>query len=283
MLDDGSPDYAALASRCRTNNEFRRLHIDLENTRAPAELGEIKKFIDTQDPDAQGHDWVGVLQKLSPQLFETPQAYQRHALASRATLYQDPASDVAKKGLLVAFTGDARRLLLPVCVVLQLIDSRRWDVVVLRKYGTKSFLRGLDDVAGNFPGLIRHVQGAVSPTRYRRTITLGTSGGGSAAIMAALLMGADRGLSICGSAPKTRADIWLRCRITLGQLKAAVLGRELWYVYGAEFAPDVRSAHVLFERYGGKLHPIPEADEHNVFHWLLERGRLAAFLERLIE
>ncbi len=142
MLDDGPPDYAALASRCRTKNEFRRLHIDLENTLAPAELREIKKLIDTQGQDAPGRGWMGALQELSPTLFEAPQAYQRHALASRATLYQDPASDVAKKGLLVAFTGDARRLMLPVCVVLQLIDSRRWDVVVLRKTAITPFCRG---------------------------------------------------------------------------------------------------------------------------------------------
>jgi hypothetical protein len=283
MLDDGSSDYATLASRCRTNNEFRRLHIDLENTLAPAEFGEIKKFIDTRGQNAQGRAWMAALQELSPDLFEAPQAYQRHALASRATLYQNPASDVANKGLLVAFTGDARRLMLPVCVVLQLIDSRHWDVVVLRKYGSKSFLSESEDVEGKFPGLIRYVQCAISASRYLRTITLGTSGGGSAAIMAALLMGADRGLSICGSVSKTRPDFWLRWRFRMGRVMAAAFGRELWYVYGSDRPQDVDTARALRDQFGGELHPIPGADEHNVFLWLLERGRLAKFLEGLIE
>jgi hypothetical protein len=280
---DAPLDYAALSSRCRTKNEFRRLHIDLENTLAPVELREIKKLIDTQELDAPGHSWVGALKKLSPSLFEAPQAYQRRVLASRVTLYRDPAPDVAERGLLVAFTGDARRLMLPVCVVLQLIDSRRWDVVVLRKCGSKPFLRGLDDVTGNFPGLVRFIQSAVSATRYRRTITLGTSGGASAAIMAALLMGADRGLSICGTVPKSRGEIGLRWRIGMGRCTAAVFGRELWYVYGSDCARDLQTAHLLQNLYGGQLHPIPGADEHNVFRWLLERGRLAAFLEALIK
>jgi hypothetical protein len=283
MLDHGSLDYAALSSRCRTKNEFRRLHIDLENTLAPTELREIKKFIDTQDADAPGHGWVGELQKLSPELFEVPQAYQRRSLTSRATLYQDPASDVAERGLLVAFSGDARRLMLPVCVFLQLIDSRRWDVLVLRKNGKTSFLRGLEGVSSSLPGLIRYVQRAVAATRYRRTITLGTSGGGSAAIMAALLMEADRGVSICGSALKLRGGIWLRHRIALGQRKAAAAGRELWYIYGSDCARDLQAARALLDRYGGELYPIPGADEHNVFRWLLERGQLAAFLDGIIE
>jgi hypothetical protein len=283
MLDDGPLNYAALASRCRTNNEFRRLHIELENTLAPAELREIKRFVDTQGPDARGRGWIGALQKLSPELFDAPQAYQRHAVASRATLYRDPASDIGKKSLLVALTGDARRLMLPVCVILQLIDSRRWDVVVLRKYGSKSFLSGLEDIPGNFPGMIRHLQRALPASRYRRRITLGTSGGGSAAIMAALLMGADRGLSICGSESKTRAGNWLRWRLRMGRIGAAAFGRELWYVYGSDFAQDVQSARLLRKLYGGKLHPIPGADMHNVFSWLLDRGQLAGCLEALIE
>ncbi len=32
-----------------------------------------------------------------------------------------------------------------------------------------------------------------------------------------------------------------------------------------------------------KLHPIPGADMHNVFSWLLDRGQLAGCLEALIE
>jgi hypothetical protein len=282
-MPDAPVDYAALSAGCRTANEFRRLHLGLEDTLAPAELREIKKLIDTQDRDAPGHSWVAALQKLSPSLFETPQAYQRHDLASRIALYQDRASDVAEKGLLVAFSGDARRLMLPVCVVLQLIDSRRWDVVVLRKQGSKSFLRGLRDAAGNFPELIRYIQGAVPVTRYRRTVTLGTSGGGSAAIMAALLMGADRGLSICGTKPQSRPDTRLRWRIGLGRCAAAAFARERWYVYGSDCVLDVQAARSLQNSYGGQLHPIPEANEHNVFGWLLKRGRLAAYLEGLIE
>ena len=241
-MPDAPVDYAALSAGCRTANEFRRLHLGLEDTLAPAELREIKKLIDTEDQDAPGRNWTGALQKLSPSLFETPQTYQRHDLASRITLYQDPASEVAKKGLLIAFSGDARRLMLPVCVVLQLIDSRRWDVVVLRKQGSKSFLRGLGDAAGNFPELIRYIRGAVPATRYRRTVTLGTSGGGSAAIMAALLMGADRGLSICGTVLRSRPNTRLRLRIGLGRCTAAVLGRERWYVYGSACALDVEAA-----------------------------------------
>jgi hypothetical protein len=283
MLDDGPLDYAALSSRCRTKNEFRRLHIDLENTLAPTELREIKKFIDTQDADAPGRGWVGELQKLSPELFEAPQAYRRSVLNPQVTLYHDPASDVCERRLIVAFSGDARRLMLPTCVILQFFDSRQWDIVVLRKSGKTSFLRGLEGVSSDLPGLIRYVQRAVAATRYRRTITLGTSGGGSAAIMAALLMGADRGVSVCGSLPKSQGNTWLRGRMVPEKGKAGSFEGELWYVYGADRMQDVDAAHALRDRFGGELHPIPGADEHNVFRWLLERGQLAAFLEGVIE
>jgi hypothetical protein len=283
MLDDGPLNYTALASNCRTKNEFRRLHIDLENTLAPGEICEIKKLTDVQDPDAPGRLWVGELQKLSPTVFDAPRPYGRRPLSPQATLYQVPSPSRAERGLIVAFSGNARRLMLPTCIILQHLDSRRWDVLVLRKNGGTSFLRGLEGVAKSFPELIRYVQSTVSARRYRRTVALGTSGGGSAAIMAALLLGADRGVSIGGNLMRSHPDKWLQRRIAWAGLKAAVFGRELWYVYGSDYSPDVEATNALRNRFGGELHPIPGADEHNVLRWLLERGRLAAFLEGIIE
>ena len=135
-----------------------------------------------------------------------------------------------------------------------------------------------------FRELIRHLQRALPASRYRRRITLGTSGGGSAAIMAALLMGADRGLSICGSESKTRAGNWLRWRLRMGRMQ----GRRIWtralvrLRFG--FCAGCRSQPGRCESFTvAKLHPIPGADMHNVFSWLLDRGQLAGCLEALIE
>ena len=133
-------DYAALSAGCRTENEFRRLHIGLEDTLAPAELREIKKLIDTKTKMRQVK-LDGALQNSAHLCLK-----RRRPISVMSGFADDavsgPASEVAKKGLLIAFSGDARRLMLPVCVFLQLIESRRWDVVV-KKTGRQILSAGV--------------------------------------------------------------------------------------------------------------------------------------------
>jgi hypothetical protein len=251
-------------------NMFNRLHIDLENVCSPLEIVEVRKLGPSKYPQITGR-WLRHFRKWAPNLLEAPQGFKRRAISYPVMLYQDPAYDVGEKSLLVAFADDARRLMLPICVFLQYVDSRRWDVVVLKR-SLRSHTRGLDRMPMDFHGVIDYVEAEVRPAQYRRVITLGTSRGGFAAIWAAMLMRASRGISICGCPPR-RLPTSLKDR-------PAAPDVDLCYVFGSD--QDRKAALSLQELFGGRLRPVPDIDDHVVLYHMLMRRQFGEFLNEML-
>jgi hypothetical protein len=275
-------DYAKLISRCRTQNEFNRLHIELENTLTPVELASIASRAGTSNIPEPSRLWLEKIRRWTPHLFDAPQHYERVAFSEHVILYQDHESDLRDKGLLVAFSGNARRLMMPVCVFLQHVDSRRWDIVVLKKCARNSYLLGLHGVATDFPDLVAYVQTTFSSAQYRRMVTLGTSSGGFPAAWAAVLLGADRGISVCGRAPRPLPALSMGDRPVTHQDTTARDEVDLCFVYGADCVPDHQAALSLLDLFGGRLRPVTEVDGHGVLGQLLKRGQFAEFVEEML-
>jgi hypothetical protein len=275
MEPAGATNYLKLAWRCQTQNEFNRLHIELENICTPLELAGIAELAKSSKIPEPSRLWLEKIGKWTPGIFDAPQRFECHSFSAHVTLYQDPERSVRDKGLLVAFAGNARRLMMPVSVFLQFVESRLWDVVVLKKDGRNSYLDGMDSVATDFHGLVEYVKTTFSPVQYRRVITLGTSSGGFAAAWAALLMDADRGVSISGCPPRA-----LPARVE--DRRAKRHGVDLCYVYGMESAPDHQSAIALLGLFGGRLRPVPDIDTHGALGRLLKRGQFAEFLDEML-
>lgn len=267
---DRSIDYLKLVSRCKTVNMFNRLHIDLENICSPLEIVEIQKLGKSKLSEPT-RKWLRHFKYWEPSLFDAPQRYERRAISWPVMLYHDPEQDVHEKSLLVAFADDARRLMMPISVFLQHVDSRLWDIVVLKR-GVHSHLHGLDGMATDLHGLLEYVEAAVSPTQYRRVITLGTSGGGFPAIWAAMLVSASRGISICGCPPRSLPPS-LEGRL-------APHGVDLCYVYGSD--QDRRSALALLALFGGRLRPVPEVDDHVLLYQLVMRRQFGELLDEML-
>lgn len=264
-------DYLKLASRCTTQNTFNRLHIELENICTPRELVGIAKLAETSELPTPTFKWLRKIGRWAPNLFNAPQRYDRRLFSWPVMLYQDPEHDMREKGLLVAFSSNARRLMMPISVFLQHVDSRRWDVVVLKK-SAHSYLLGLEGVSTDLRGLTEYVETTLSSRQYRRVITLGVSAGAFAAIWAAVLMGADRGISVGGCPPRP-----LPC--SMGDQRAPH-GADLCFVYGS--AQDHQSALALLDFFGGRLRPVPEVDTHGVLGQLLKRGQFGEFLNEML-
>jgi hypothetical protein len=273
-------NYPVLAGQCRTQNQFNRLHIDLENILAPAELGYLARLAADRALPEMSYSWLQRLKGLSPDLLDEPRPFHRTGLADTVTLYRDQSREPAGKGLLVAFTGGSRRLMMPVSVFLQHLDSSAWDVVVLRKGpDRRPYAHGLEGVSRSLPAVMRYVAKASEAKRYRRVVTLGTSGGGFAAIIGAILMAAKRAISIGGHQPSASPNPWLRLQLAI---RHALQCPEFEYVFGADFDRDRESALVLRNSFGGTLHPVPGVTQHNPFRVLLARGELAAFLKEIL-
>lgn len=301
-------DYSALAVHCRTQNQFNRLHIELENLLAPAELASIARYEATPEfanpspawrdrvkvlaPNVLGEperftrgnlpDWLDKIRKWAPRLFDAPQHYRRQALSDQVTLYQDPEGAPRDKSLLVAFTGDGRRLMMPIPVFLQYLDCRLWDVVLLKKCARNSYLRGLTGVTDNFPGVVGHIEALAQPKQYRRVMTIGTCSGAYSAIWGAVLMGADRGVSVCGGTPRLSASEVRRKRRKVYQPGPEPHGVDLRFVYGMDCTKDHKEALALVETFGGKLCPVHGIGGHGVFGLLLKRGEFADFIDEVL-
>jgi hypothetical protein len=276
-LEDTFVEIAKRIASCETQNQFNRVHIDLENILAPLELAGLAKFAVARDLPKPTHDWLQKFATQVPEILESPQQFERHTLGP-LTLYQNAKHEVREKGLLVAFCGNARRLMVPVSIFLQFVDSCRWDMAVLKKDPHSSYMDGLG-FAPDFRGVTDYAQATTSWSQYRRRMTVGTSSGGFAALWAALLMDAERGISI-GGCPQRQAVA--AARETRDRRPASARETELRSIYGEGCIRDQRSATALFEIFGGKLEPVPTIDEHNVLGCLLRRGALAPFLQQML-
>ena len=275
-------DYLPLAMQCRTENQFNLLHIAYEHILAPIEFIHFTNLVKSQQLPEPTYDWLRRIAKLSPELFTSPKSFRRQARADNVLLYQDPARDASGKSLLVGFAGNSRRLMMPIAIFLQCLDSHVWDIVLLRKGAEQeTYFEGVAGVASSLSTLVAYVEGMLPTKRYRQIVTYGTSGGGLAAILAAILMNAARGISVGGAPPKTAFDASLQTELAVRRACQAQVP-ELIYIFGADCEFDRNSAHTLQRLFGGKLHPLAGVDHHNPFRTMLKTGHLSAYLNELL-
>jgi hypothetical protein len=270
----GEFDFPTLAGRCQTQNEFNRLIIDLENTLAPIEIAAIADLHLVPQTHERTKAWMMRLRAWQPDAFTAPQGYVHYPISPRAILYQDPEGKRRDKSLIVAFCGNARRLMVPTFAFLQALDSTLWDVLVVSKQVASSYLQGDEGIADDFPGLVRHLEAQVHPREYRRTITLGTSSGGFYAIWAGALFAAVRAISFGGFLTRPLAQ--------LSWDQSAAPDFDILLVYGREFPPDHNRALAIRNLVGGLLQPIADVAEHNVLGALMKQGRLSETLDKLL-
>lgn len=269
-------DYLALARACRTQNQFNRLHIKIDEDCSPEEMAEIGAR-ETDAYPAESRAWLAALREREPGMFDAPRPFDRRVLADRVTLYEGRGAPRGAKTLLIGFSGVTRRLMLPPSFILQALDAGAWDLLLLKR--TKSFLAGMDGVAPDFDGLLRYLETEIGVARYGRAVSLGVSGGGAPAVIAAMRMGLPRGVSICGVAAQETLDLQPR-RSRVSRLFRR--GPSLCFAYGADFPPDRDAALAMSAAWGGHRRPVAKAKRHNVLKFLHSRGRLGDFLKEVL-
>jgi hypothetical protein len=274
IVADEGLDYLKLASRCRSQNSFNRLHIELENVCTPIELAGLARLALEAEVPRATLDWLAKLNGLKSDLLSAPHTYRRRSFSNSIFLYQDLNSHLANKGLLVAFTGLSRRLMMPIPIFLQFVDPSKWDVLVLSEKSERCYLHGLEHISTNFPDLIDYVRRTFSPAKYDKLFTIGTSAGGFAAIWAALLLDANRGVSVGGFLPEPLPDL---------RVEKPIIGfSNLWFVYGVDYPQDVARAFTFQKVFGGQLFPIAGVNSHNILGTLLKRGEFSEFLGQVL-
>jgi hypothetical protein len=303
--------YRRAARRCRSANQVNALHIALENRMTPAELVALRaaqgpwfplrtllqrarhmlaqasrRGDAKMSPAALRDRWLRkllVLYERSPEA--QPQPYRRHKLSRHLRLYSAGGAR-HDKTLLICFVGSSQRPFIPVPVFLQHLDARRHDVLMVGYPRGKGLRQGLPELGSTLEETIDKLRGMVDLGTYRRCVALGTSGGGTPALLTALRLGLDGALSVGGGSPTDP-----RWSAALGEdvgdlarryVQAATILPRVVLAYGVDAPKDVPAAQAFAQCLPVELRPVSDGRRtapHNVFHLLLQRRQLRGFLE----
>lgn len=268
-------DYLEAARRCRTVNEFNRLHIGLEENLAPAEMAALRAIGGDALP-RPSWKWLNRLRQLSPRMFKRPQPFQRRQLDQHVVAYRrDPAQRAER--VLIAFAGIARRLGMPISAFLQCLDAESWDVLLIQRDRSRSYFDGWIGGPPDLAGLVDHIRTIGNIDEYARVSVIGSSSGGLAAVIAACLLDAEAGTAMSGVFDRdVRPDV--------AAAVAAAPGRpRLSFVHCGDNEIDAAAAAGLQALFGsGEIVAVEGCASHNVGYQLALGGLLTDFLSDVL-
>jgi len=277
--------------RCTTVNLFNRLRISLELILAPAEIALLAAQVRERGvelPEVAAH-WLGRMETLIVGEGRPAEAYVRQSLADDATWYAAPGTPAerAERTVVVAFTGDAHRLMMPLAVFLQNSPADRHEFLVVFDFSHSLYLNGVPGLGDGLEATFERIAALAPRSRYRRAMTFGTSAGGLAAVWAAVALRYDRAISVGGVTPAevaTRvqtegmnADGFAEAiRASAGHLPEVLL------VAGEDTERDRVKARTMADYLPATEIVVPGCSKHNVLFDLWTRGELRPFLARLM-
>jgi len=284
--------YVAEIMRRQTANLINQLHIMLENMLAPAELCALideSRERGTNLPPPAAH-WLGRMDTLLRGGGQTVQPYERRMINKSAAVYAAPGTEAERSGrtVVVAFTGDAHRLMMPISLLLQQCPADRYEMLMLSDFRRSLYLRGIDGLGSDFPETLERIRTLIPASSEGRVVTLGTSAGGLAAIWAAIELGLPRAVSVGGVTPDEIGERVQTQGMSTPGFDDAIrrsAGRlpEVLLVSGEQNDRDNRKALSMAGRLPATLISVPDCANHNVLHALWSRGELRPFLARLME
>lgn len=278
--------------RCTTVNLFNRLRISLELILAPAEIVLLAAQVRERRielPEVAAH-WLGRMETLIVGDGRPAEAYVRRTLADDASWYAAPGSPAerAERTVVIAFTGDAHRLMMPLALFLQNCPADRYEFLVLFDRARSLYLNGVAGLGDTLEATLERIASIAPRTHFRRAMSFGTSAGGLAAVWAAVALQFDRAVSVGGVTPAEvvsrvqtqgmSADGFAEViRVNAGHLPEVLL------VAGEDAQRDRMKARTMADYLPATQIFVPGCSEHNVLYDLWTQGELRPFLARLME
>jgi len=283
--------YLAELGRCTTVNQLNRLHITLENTLPPAEVCALIDGLRRRGgavPEGVVR-WLDLTDRTLRGGGRPVEPYARHVLAEGAAMYASPATPAerAARTLVVAFSGDANRLMMPIALFLQHLPAATHELLLLMDRTRRFYLGGIAGLGDDLPAAIRRLDELAVPRSYRRAVAFGTSAGGLASIWTGVELGLARAVSVGGVAPETVAErVHTQHYDTRGfdeAVRRAPRLPEILLVSGESNVRDSEKALSMAARLTAKLVVVPGSKHHNVLYDVWQRGGLSGFLAELID
>lgn len=302
--------------RCRTRNELRCIQIAVENRFTPQQVRQLLdhdwepvtrycRYRESMDrwyrslwlrlgrPRAQKlANWsravdraawlasCAALYRMAPD--GEPQPFKRLRIARDLMLYSGGGGREGKT-LLICFTGNSRRLMMPTSLLLQSLPADRVDVALLRDPSREAYRDGLTGLGGSLGELFVSLAERLRVDRYARSAALGTSAGGLPAVLAGLGMELNAAMSVGGNGvddPRWRR-VNPRALIEIYRARARS-ETAVHLVHGGDYPVDTARAANVASILPARLWPITSDTTrvgHNALYPLLERGELSHFLD----
>jgi hypothetical protein len=279
--------YRKRIARCRTENQVNRIHIALDNYMTPVEVRYFDEALAGDPQDSPSRRWIDRLNGFMPTKRIRPVEFERRAVRKDVTHYTSDVGSPEQKTLIIGFAGYFDRLMLQTPVFLDCLNPAIYDVIVLHDHSRRSFCKGIPGLGGDFFEALSNLRKRVDPSAYRNSVALGTSSGGLPAVLAAILLKLDRGISVGGSDFPQFAAKLRSCGMSEEPYEALLASRPdpfptLLLVYSGGFAIDAVAANTLHLRVPSRLCEVRNCEEHTVLAWKLARGRLPVFLSKIL-
>lgn len=297
--------YNRLLSRCQTINQVNAVHIALANKLTVSELYKLYqqlrlrlkffryfKFFHSYKIKLKLHG-LSEIEKLIALINKSgkkvPEPFIRHRVKRAIQLFSTFGSK-KEKTLIIAFAGNAQRLMMPISVFLQHISAHKYDVLLLKDRSKNGFQNGLPGIADDFESLMAEINSLIDKSEYKSVISLGTSAGGLAAIWTALSLQLDKGISIGGCGPSH--PTWQQTRNNASEDLTKLFHQSstsnLLYVCGDGYERDISSARDLSNAIQTQTLTVFSATEnmnikHNVLIPIVKEAMLTCFLDIILD
>jgi tetratricopeptide (TPR) repeat protein len=191
---------------------------------------------------------------------------------------------------------------LPQALVDTLFADHSVNVVYLRDFQKRNYLRGVAGLGRTEEETIAALRDLVAGLGANRTIVMGASGGGFSALRYGALMAADVAVSFAGPTDASSTPLYHQSRpsawnpdffvrgildresdlpLDLLPLLSRPMHTKFIQYYGEEMAEDVRQARRIEGLPGVSMRPVPGFDSHYVLDHLIGNGSFDALLEEL--
>lgn len=294
-------EYFERVAGCRTLNQINAVHIAMTNVMTPMEALAVRDRLG-------GGDWTFPAEnigtdgsaRLTAMLAthmdkivgdfveagkERAEVFLRMPVARDVWLFSR-GGDRSSKTLIIAFTGNADRLMMPTPTFMQHLDAATTDVLMLVDRTKEGYRRGLTGTASSIEELIEMLPSLGETQRYRRIVSAGTSGGGLPSVLAGLKLGVDAVMAVGCRTP--HAGRWQNLP-GVGQGGADLLAawhhettaKSVSIVHGAQYAPDAAAAAEIAHLITARVVPVAVEGvevKHNALYPLVRAGRFSAFL-----
>jgi len=279
--------YRKRIARCRTPNQRNRVHIALESYMTPLEVRYFARASANDPPDSPERHWIARLDAYMPPRPAAQAEFVRRGMLRAVSRYSAATGLSSDKTLLVCFAGVFHRLMMPTAAFLDCLDPARYEVVLLRDFTRTAFSKGIEPLGRDFFDMMRSLRVLLEADAYARTVALGVCSGALPALLAAIMLGFDHGISIAGVDFPEFAT-WLGdWGVDASRHEALLASRpepfpDLVQVYSADTGKDAAAAAALQGRVPSRLWAEGNCGP-NVLASVLTTGRLRGFMSRLLE